>query len=121
MPGIKEDSKKGHDFAARVFAVKKTGATPLSNRAINYVFSSNEKVGKYWPSPYTKKSIDNVLSTTLSNLDQWVTVKANVKEDFKKFHNLDLDEIDGIAIMSDTDNSKKKTVAYYQNIYFSSE
>ena len=121
LPGIKEDSKKGHDFAARVFAVKKTGATPLSNRAINYVFSSNEKVGKYWPSPYTKKSIDNVLSTTLSNLDQWVTVKANVKEDFKKFHNLDLDEIDGIAIMSDTDNSKKKTVAYYQNIYFSSE
>ena len=39
LPGIKENSKKGHDFAARVFAVKKTGATPLSNRAINYVYS----------------------------------------------------------------------------------
>ena len=38
LSGIKEDTKKGHDFAARVFAVKKTGATPLSNRAINYVF-----------------------------------------------------------------------------------
>ena len=38
LPGIKENTKKGHDFAARVFAVKKTGATPLSNRAINYVF-----------------------------------------------------------------------------------
>ena len=37
LSGIKEDTKKGHDFAARVFAVKKTGATPLSNRAINYV------------------------------------------------------------------------------------
>ena len=35
LPGIKENTKKGHDFAARVFAVKKTGATPLSNRAIN--------------------------------------------------------------------------------------
>ena len=33
LPGIKENTKKGHDFAARVFAVKKTGATPLSNRA----------------------------------------------------------------------------------------
>ena len=41
LPGIKENTKKGHDFAARFFAVKKTGATPLSNRAINYVFSSN--------------------------------------------------------------------------------
>ena len=38
LPGIKENTKKGHDFAARVFAVKKKGATPLSNRAINYVF-----------------------------------------------------------------------------------
>ena len=121
LSGIKEDTKKGHDFAARVFAIKKTGATPLSNRAINYVFSSNEDVGLNWPSPYTKKSIDNVLSTTKENLDQWVSVKANVKEDFKKLHNLDVNELDGLAIMSDTDNSKKKSVAYYQNIFFSED
>ena len=121
LAGIKENTKKGHDFAARVFAIKKTGATALSNRAINYVFSSNEVVGLNWPSPYTKKSIDNVLSTTKENLDQWVSVKANVKEDFKKLHNLDVNELDGLAIMSDTDNSKKKSVAYYQNIFFSKD
>ena len=121
LSGIKEDTKKGHDFAARVFAVKKTGATPLSNRAINYVFSSNNEIGKNWSSPYTKKSVDNVLASTKDNLNEWVTVKANVKEDFKKFHNLDINELDGLAIMSDTDNSKMKAIAYYQNIYFSSK
>ena len=121
LVGIKENTKKGHDFSARVFAVKKTGATPLSNRAINYVFSSNSSVGSNWPSPYTKKSIDNVLSTTKNNLNKWITVKANVKEDFKKFHDLDVNELDGLAIMSDTDNSKMRAVAYYQNIYFSAE
>ena len=119
LAGIKEDTKKGHDFAARVFAVKKTGATPLSNRAINYVFSSNNDVGSNWPSPYTKKSIDNVLASTQNNLNEWITVKANVKEDFKRFHNLDVNELDGLAIMSDTDNSKMTAVAYYQNIFFS--
>ena len=119
LPGIKENTKKGHDFAARVFAVKKTGATPLSNRAINYVFSSNNEIGFNSPSPYTKKSIDNVLSTTKNNFNEWVTVKANVKEDFRKFHDLDVNELDGLAIMSDTDNSKMKAVAYFQNIYFS--
>ncbi len=119
LPGIKENTKKGHDFAARVFAVKKTGATPLSNRAINYVFSSNSEIGFNSPSPYTKKSIDNVLATTKDNLNKWITVKANVKEDFKRFHDLDVNELDGLAIMSDTDNSKMKAVAYYQNIYFS--
>ena len=51
LSGIKENTKKGHDFAARVFVVKKTGATPLSNRAINYVFSSNNEIGFNSPSP----------------------------------------------------------------------
>ena len=119
LPGIRENTKKGHDFAARVFAVKKTGATPLSNRAINYVFSSNNHIGFNSPSPYTKKSIDNVLATTKENLNEWVTVKANVKKDFMKFHDLDVNELDGLAIMSDTDNSKMKAIAFYQNIYFS--
>ena len=121
IPGIDETAKKGHDFAARVFVIKKTGATALSNRAVNYVFSSNQDVGSNSPSPYTKKSVDNVLATTKTNLNEWVTVKANVKEDFKKFHNLDVNELDGIAIMSDTDNSKQKSITYYQNIYFSSQ
>ena len=121
LQGIKENTKKGHDYAARVFAIKKTGATPLSNRAINYVFSSNSEVGENRPSPYTKKSIDNVLATTKDNLNEWVTVKANVKEDFKKFHDLDVNDLDGLAIMADTDNSKMKSISYFQNIFFSDQ
>ena len=121
LPGIKENTKKGHDFAARVFVIKKTGATPLSNRAINYVFSSNNKIGISSPSTYTKKSIDKVLASTKENLNEWITVKANVKEDFKKFHNLDVNQLDGLAIMVDTDNSKMKAISYFQNIYFSAD
>ena len=99
LQGIKENTKKGHDFAARVFVIKKTGATLLSNRAINYVFSSNNEVGFNSPSPYTKKSIDNVLATTKDNLN--------------------VNQLDGLAIMVDTDNSKMKAISYFQNIYFS--
>ena len=121
LKGIEENTKKGHDFAARVFVIKKTGATPLSNRAINYVYSSNLNIDDNMPSPYTKKSIDYVLSTTKNNFDEWVTVKANVKEGFKKLHNLDVKELDGVAIMADTDNSKMTAISYYQNIFFSSQ
>jgi len=119
LSGIVEDSKKGHDYAARVFVIKKTGSTALSNRAINYVFSSNNEVGKNWPSPYTKKSIDYVLSSTKNDLNTWVTVKTNVKEDFKKLHGIEVSDISGVAIMTDTDNSKLKAISYYQDIYFS--
>ena len=121
LKGIDEKSKKGHDFAARVFVVKKTGLTPLSNKAVNYVFSSNNSTNEFWRSPYTKSSIDYVLSTTKDNLNEWVTVKANVKEHFKKLHGLNVEELTGLAIMTDTDQTDIKTISYYQNIYFSSE
>ena len=121
LKGIDEKSKKGHDYAARVFVVKKTGLTPLSNKAVNYVFSSNNSTNEFWRSPYTKSSIDYVLSTTKENLNEWVTVKANVKEHFKKLHDLNVEELTGIAIMTDTDQTDIKTISYYQNIYFSSE
>ena len=90
LSGITENSKKGHDYAARVFVIKKTGTTVLSNRAINYVFSSNNFVDENWPSPYTNKSVDYVLSTTKEHLNQWITVKANVREIFKKFYDIDV-------------------------------
>jgi hypothetical protein len=121
LSGIVENSKKGHDYAARVFVIKKTGSTALSNRAINYVFSSNNEVGKNWPSPYTKKSIDYVLSSTKNNLNTWVTVKANVKDDFMKLHGIEVSNLSGVAIMTDTDNSKLKAISYYQNIFFSAK
>jgi hypothetical protein len=121
LSGIEESSKKGHDYAARVFVIKKTGMTALSNRALNYVFSSNNSIGENWRSPYTKQSIDYILSTTKENLNKWVSVKVNVKKHFKDFHNLEVNEINGIALMSDTDNSKLNAIAYYQNIYFSTE
>ena len=121
LTGIDEKSKKGHDYAARVFVVKEIGKLPWQKRAINYVFSSNNTVGENWISPYTKQSLDYVLSTTKDNLNKWVTVKANVRAHFKKFHDLEVNEIDGVAVMTDTDNSKLQAIAYYQNIYFSSE
>ena len=120
LRGIDEKSKKGHDYAARVFVVKKTGLTALSNKAINYIFSSNNSIDEYWRSPYTKSSIDYVLSTTKENLNEWVTVKANVKDHFKKLHDIDVDILSGVALMTDTDQTGLEAISYYQNIYFSS-
>ena len=70
-----------------MFVVKKTGATPLSNRAMNYVFSSNEKVGEYWTSPFTKKSIDYVLSTT--KINKYTINQIQIHPKMQKKRNID--------------------------------
>ena len=57
LRGIKENTKKGHDYAARVFAIKKTGATPLSNRAINYVFSSRRRHTRFLPVSWARRCV----------------------------------------------------------------
>ena len=57
-------------------------------------------------------------STTKENLNEWVSVKANVKENFKKLHDLDVDILDGVAIMTDTDNSKKKSNCLLSKHFF---
>ena len=120
LAGIKEDSKSGHDFAARVSVIKELGSLPWQKNVMNYVFSSNKKTDSHWTGPYRKQITDYVASSLVdTKVDTWVTVKLNVKEHFKNFFNLDLGEIDGVAIMTDTDNTKRKAVSYYKNIYFS--
>ena len=120
LTGIKEDTKKGHDFAARVSVIKEVGSLPWQKNAMNYVFSSNKKTNTWWSGPYRKQIIDYVASSLVDQkINTWVTVKINVREHFQNYLNMDVNEIDGVAVMTDTDNSKKKAIAYYKNIYFS--
>jgi len=100
--------------------IKEVGSLPWQKNAMNYVFSSNKKTNTWWVGPYRKQIIDYVASSLVDQkINTWVTVKINVREHFQKYLNMNVNEIDGVAIMTDTDNSKKKAIAYYKNIYFS--
>ena len=45
----------------------------------------------------------------------------NFRRKFLKLLGLEINDISGVAIMTDTDNSKLKAISYYQDIYFSAE
>jgi hypothetical protein len=58
-----------------------------------------------------------------SNRDEtniWQHEKVNIKEDLMQYFKKLPKHIDGIAIMTDTDNSKSVASASYGDIYFSS-
>ena len=55
------------------------------------------------------------------NAGRWMMEKRNIKEDIKRYFKSDISFIEGIAVMTDTDNSQSAAVAYYGDISFSTE
>ena len=111
---IDQKTKDGHDWTARVMVGhgKKIGA-----KLVSLAHSSFLEEGFQQQSPWTKGSRDYVISNDKSG--EWHTRKINVKELLEKTHGISFTNF--IAIFSDSNNSKQKIIAYYRDIYFSSE
>ena len=111
---IDQKTKDGHDWAARVMVGhgKKIGA-----KLVSLAHSSFLEEGFLQTSPWTKGSRDYVISNDKSG--EWHTRKINVKELLEKTHGISFTNF--IAVFSDSNNSKQKIIAYYRDIYFSSE
>ena len=111
---IDQKTKDGHDWAARVMVGfgKKFGA-----KLVSLAHSSFLEEGFLQTSPWTKGSRDYVISNDKSG--EWHTRKINVKKLLEKTHGISFTNF--IAIFSDSNNSKQKIIAYYRDIYFSSE
>ena len=111
---IDQKTKDGHDWTARVMVGfgKKIGA-----KLVSLAHSSFLEEGFLQQSPWTKGSRDYVISNDKSG--EWHTRKINVRELLEKTHGISFTNF--IAIFSDSNNSKQKIIAYYRDIYFSSE
>ncbi len=111
---IDQKTKDGHDWTARVMVGhgKKVGAKLLS-----LAHSSFLEEGFLQQSPWTKGSRDYVISNDKSG--EWHTRKVNVKKLLEETHGISFTNF--IALFSDSNNSKQKIIAYYRDIYFSSE
>lgn len=116
-----ETIKSGDDYAARIYIVHKTGVLPWSLIAVNYVWSSAHPIGKTWKSAVTDKACLIAVESGGDKAGRWQMQKRNVLQDFKTCFGEDIQKIDAVAIMTDTDNSKGSAVAYYGDIYFSTD
>ena len=119
LGALPEQTRQGDDFAARVYVVISTGFLPWENIAINYVWASNTAMDTTWFSPFTDKSMMVAVRDADSGVGVWKHERRNVVADFKEYFDMDIDEIDGYAVMVDSDNSDQKATAYFGNINFS--
>ena len=111
---IDQKTKDGHDWAARVMVGH---GKKIGSKLVSLAHSSFLEEGYLQQSPWTKGSRDYVISNDKSG--EWHTRKINIKELLEKTHDISFTNF--IAVFSDSNNSKQKIIAYYRDIYFSSE
>jgi len=122
LTGLNEQSKSGDDFSARIYIVISGGWAFWRTKAINYVWANSSKKGAIWPNAFVgKKAMMIALRSSMDKSSTWYSEKRNIRKDFKQLFGSDIQYIDGIALMTDTDNSQSHALAYYGDIYFSAK
>jgi hypothetical protein len=86
--------------------------------AINYVWERKAPVGTIIDNAYTDFVKMVVVESGAQNIGQWTDESRNIYEDYKKAFGEEPPLINGVAIMSDTDNTKERVTAYYGDIVF---
>ena len=88
---------------------------------INYIWESKVPIGTIVPNPYTDRAQMIVTQSGSDKLNQWVTEERNIFEDYMNSFGENPPKISGVAIMTDTDNTKESAVAYFGDIVFKKE
>lgn len=119
LDGVDETTKSGDDYPARVYVIFSGGLAFWRTRTVVYVWSSNQAVSSEWHNAFTDNARMIALQSGADKAGQWITESRNVRADYRRLFGEDVKEADGVAIMTDTDNSGQKATAWYGNIRFS--
>jgi len=121
LNGVDERSKSGDDYPARVYVVVSGGAAFWKTRSLVYVWSSHQPVGATWDNAFTRNAQVMALRSGMKDAGQWVSEKRNIRDDSRQQFGEDLDYIDAVALMTDTDNSGQSATAWYGDLYFTAQ
>lgn len=117
---LDEQSKSGDDYAARIYVVVSRGWLFWKTKAINYVWANTSPKGHVWPNAFAgKNAMMMALRSAEDEIATWRFEKRNIAADFKELFGEEIQTIDAVALMTDTDNGKGEVTAFYGDIYFS--
>ena len=121
LDGVDEQAKIGDDFAARIYLIVSGGLLFWRTFAMNYVWSNQQSVSSAWPNPFTDNAMMIAVRSGADQAGRWVSEKRDVRQDFRRVFGREVETIDAVALMTDTDNSGGHARAYYGDIFFSSD
>ncbi|MCH7867533.1 MAG: DUF3047 domain-containing protein [Myxococcales bacterium] len=129
--------KDGDDYAARIYLTFEPGTKDFTfwertsltiarkiygdfpSRAINYVWASRLEKGATVDSAYVGKFVKLIaVESGAEFAGQWRFEERDVFEDYLRLYGADPPKVVGVAIMTDTDDTKERVRAWYGDIEF---
>lgn len=127
--------KEGDDYPARIYvtfaydpsnfgffdrakyeALQALGYDKVPTRALNYIWASRVDEGNVLPNPFTDWVQMVVVESGSTNVGTWVSERRNIRADYRRAFGEEPPPVNGIAIMTDTDNTDESATAYYGDI-----
>jgi hypothetical protein len=81
--------------------------------AINYIWANRLAVRQAVPNPFSSNAMMVAVQSGQNHVGEWMEERRNVLEDYRKFFGEDPPKVGAIAIMTDTDNTGEKAIAWY--------
>lgn len=130
-----ETVKDGDDYAARLYVIfeyepekassydklKQALAKSLlgletTGNTLAYVWAGGLGKGETVESPFTESMMMVAVESGPELAGGWVVEERNILEDYRRLFGEEPPPIAGIAVMTDTDNTESRAVAYYDDI-----
>jgi hypothetical protein len=128
-------TKDGDDYAARLYvtfdyddlgivdrvkftALRALGYDELPTRALNYVWANRVDRHTILANAYTDWVMMVAVRSGPDDAGRWVTERRNVLQDYRAAFGGDPPPVNGVALMTDTDNTNGEATAYYGDIVF---
>jgi hypothetical protein len=127
--------KEGDDYSARVYvafhydprtatlwerttygAIKLLYGQYPPRHTINYIWDNRLAPGTALDNAYTDRAKMIVVESGAAQVGRWVAEERNIYEDYRRLFGGEPPRIAGIAVMTDTDDTGERAVAYYGSI-----
>jgi Protein of unknown function (DUF3047) len=111
-----ERSRRGDDYAARVFVLFDPPPLDGRTRAICYVWAREEPRESLYPSPYFTRVGTLVLESGADRANEWVSERRVIGDDFRRFFGSAPPPVRAVAVMVDSDDTRGRATAWFDDI-----
>ncbi len=106
---------------AKLMLLRRFGYEKAPSRALNYVWTTRRDRGTVQASAYTDQIMMMSVRSGADKKGEWVRERRNVRADYRQVFGGEPPPVNGVALMTDTDNTAGTAAALYGDIVFRSE